>query len=390
MKSKPKNETFFNDEKQLANYLLKDFNESFKQAIKMTVQVTVKEEMKKLREEMEDKVTFNGSYPRNMLSPLGKIESIPIPRFREKPVSQLDLNSMNVFDGQKDNFLKIVSEMHQLGISQRKVAKLCQNCFGIKVSKNRVGLVHKELAKKEEFQINSQPLEDQFEYLLLDGLWVKCKGYGFESDDNKGVLLCALGITKEGERKIVGFKFARSEDYENWHDFLLEIKQRGLLGKNLKLIITDDNGGLVKAIKHLYPDVKTQVCITHKLRNVIAKTSHKNKVALSQDVKKIYQAETKEEAEKRAKDFSKDWYVREESSIKSLKYNFEKTLTYYDFPKEDWKKIRTTNILEREFREVRRRIKVFDNSFDSKKSVNTYGNSIFGYLNNHYPESYTQ
>ncbi len=239
----------------------------------------VKQEMEIFRQEFQkefDKILqFNGYYQRNMLSTLGRINEIDIPRFRENP-NDLSLNSLNVFDSERDNFIKLIQNMHLLGISTRKINKLCQLCFGTRFSKNKVSKVYQELAKKEEVNINSQLLSDDFEYLLLDGLWEKTKNFGFK-ENNKSVLLCALGIKKNRERKIIGFKLAWHEDYENWHNLLLNLKQRGLLGKNLKLVISDDNFAIIKAVNHLYPEKKIQICIAHKMRNVIAKTSGKNK-----------------------------------------------------------------------------------------------------------------
>lgn len=385
MTNKAKNAPFFNGDKELADYLLKNASDSLKQAIKVTVSFMVKEEMEGIRREMNEKLSFNGYYQRNLISAAGKINDIDIPRFREMPHSTLNLKSTGAFESEKENFLNIIAEMHRTGESQRKIERLAKNCFGIAISKNRIGQVHRELAEEEEFKINNESITDEFEYLLVDGIWVRCKNFGLK-DGNKAVLLCSLGINKEGKRKLIGFQFSFAEDYESWHKFLLNLKERGLKSGGLDCIISDDCGALAQALFQLFPKIKHQVCIVHKLRNVIGKTSHKHKAALSKDVKMIYRAESKEEAQKRAEEFAKRWYVKEEKAVGSLRYNFEKTLTYFDFAKDIWKKIRTTNILEREFGEVRRRIKVFDNSFNDPTSCKNYAGSIFSYLNNFYPE----
>lgn len=384
MNNKPQKAPIFNSDKELADFLMSNFTDSLKQAIKVTVSTMVKQEMEQLRKEVNEKLSFNGYYQRNMISGLGKIENIDIPRFREKSISDLPVESLKVFETEKDKFLNLVAEMHRLGISQRKVKKICETCFNIPISKNRVGLVHQELAEQESFKINSQTINEEFEYLLFDGIWVKVKTFGL-SNSNKTVLLCALGITKEGKRRIIGFQSSDKEDFDNWSAFIESLKERGLDGKYLKLAITDDNGGLVKALNHLFPKVSLQVCVAHKMRNVISAARHKNKRGVAEDLKPVYQAKTKEEAVIKMKTFAKKWYVAEPKAVESLRFDFEKTLTYLSFPQDIWKKIRTTNILEREFREVRRRIKVFDNSFNSEESLNTYGNSIFNYLNNNYP-----
>jgi putative transposase len=388
MRSIQQKAPIFNSDKELSEFLLNNLTDSLKQSIKITTSIMVKTEMENLRKEVNEKLSFNGYYDRNMLTTLGKVEGIHIPRWREAAVSGQNLKSFSLFNQQKEQFETLVAEMHRLGISTRKVELLCRNVFGVKVSKNQVGAVHRELTEQESLQINSQPITSQFVYLLLDGLWVKAKSFGLKND-NKTVLLCALGITAEGKRQIIGFQSADKEDFESWSAFLQGLKQRGLTGDGLQLIIADDNGGLAKSLNWLFPNILAQICIVHKLRNVIGKVKHKNKIAAAEDAKAIYQAETKEQAIERMKFFAKKWYVAEPAAVESLRFKFEGTLTYFQFPKDIWKQIRTTNILEREFREVRRRIKVFDNSFNDRNSLNRYGNSIFNYLNNHYPAALT-
>jgi len=389
MNTKAQKSPGFNSDQELAKFLLSNLASSLKEAVKVTVRIMFKQEMEDFRQKINEQLSFNGYYQRNMTSPLGKIDNIDVPRFREKQQGEMNLQTNDVFNQEKDKFLNIVAEMHRLGISQRKVSQLCQACFGVKVNKNKVGLVHKELAQEESLRINQQKLADEFDYLLLDGTWAKCKNYGLNKD-NQTVLLCALGITAAGKRKIIGFQIAFRENYENWSAFLQDLKQRGLTGHNLKLIITDDNGGLTKAVKHLYPQKPLQVCVAHKMRNVMSKTRHRNKKALGQDLKVIYRAQTKKEAQSLADKFAKKWFVAEEAAVRSLRFDFEKTLTYFNYPEDTWKKIRTTNILEREFREVKRRIKVFDNSFNHQPSMENYANTIFNDLNNHYPALHTK
>ena len=385
MKSISKNQSFFNSEKELSEYLLKNVSDSLKQAIKVTVSMMVKEEMKSIREELSEKLSFNGYYQRNLVSTAGKIEGIDIPRFRERPMGGLDLKSMEIFEKEKEGFHDLIAEMHRNGVSQGKITKIAKNCFGIRLSKQRIGYVHNQLAEQEEFRINNEAITDEFEYLYLDGIWVKCKNFGL-NENNQAVLLCALGVQADGQRKIIGFKFAFKEDYESWHEFLLSLKDRGLKSERLDCIISDDGTGLSSALSHLFPDIPHQSCIAHKMRNVIVRASPKNKTAIAEGLKGIYAAETEEEAKKKARSFMKEWYVKEEKAVRTFNFNFDKTLVYFNFPKDKWKQIRTSNVLEREFREVRRRIKVFDSSFNSPTSCKNYAGSIFSYLNDNYPE----
>lgn len=384
MSTTPKKLPLFNSDKDLSQYLEQNLTETLKQAIRVTVKMMIKEEMSQLRDDVDQKLSFNGSYDRHMLSPMGKISNIPVPRFREVPHEQLNLHSTTVFEQEKDRFYQLIAEMHRVGVSHRKVTYLAKTCFGIKLSANKSSEIHRELAEQESLQINQHPLADEFEYLLLDGVWVTCKAFGLR-ERNKASLLCALGIRADGSRTMIGFTVAFAEDTDSWTEFITQLKQRGVAGKQLKLIMCDDNGGLANALDQIYPNVPKQLCITHKMRNVMSKTSHKHKQLVADDLKYVYQATTKDEAMQRVGVFAKHWYVKEEKAVKSLAFNFELTLTYLNFPQDQWSKVRTTNILEREFREVRRRIKVFDHSFNDTKSLNTYANSLFDYLNNNYP-----
>jgi putative transposase len=374
----------FNDGKELQKFLETNFTESLKQFIRSIIKMTIKEEMDQFRSEIDEKIQFNGNYYRNMMSTMGKIDNIPIPRFRQ---SGLDFTpkSISVFDNEQDKFVQLVEQMHLNGISQRKISRIAKDCFGLTFSKNRVGKVYAEFAKQEEININSQKLDDNFEYLLLDGVYVKTKGYGWEK--NKAVLLCLLGIRPNGERKIIGFSFSRSEDYESWLEIIDSVKDRGLVGKNLKLIISDDCGAIKSAVKFSFQNIPLQLCITHKLRNTISKVKHKNKKQVADDLKPVFTQETKEDAEKQAKIFCKKWYLLEPKAVETFRNNIDYCFTYYQFPKEIWHKIRTSNAIEREFRELRRRIKVFDNSFNSISSTENYANTIFTNLNQNYPYS---
>lgn len=384
MTSKSKKVPIFNSDKELASFLEHNLTESLKQAIRVTVNMMIREEMDQFRKQINEQLSFNGSYMRQMISPMGKITDVPVPRFRAEPSQAMNLVSSQIFEQEKERFFHLVAQMHRLGVGQQKIRFIAKTCFGITLSTAKVSFIHKELADHESLQINSQELLDEFEYLILDGIWVKCKSFGLR-ENNNATLLCALGIRPDGTRKIIGFTVAYKEDAESWTTFVTSLKERGLLGKQLKLIICDDQAALTKAIDQIYPSIPVQICVTHKMRNVMSKTSNKHKAAVGEDLKQVYTAQNKEQGIEQMKQFVKKWYVREEQATKSLQFDFERTLTYLNFPKHTWSQIRTSNTLEREFREVRRRIKVFDNSFNDEQSMQRYANSIFDYLNNNYP-----
>jgi len=372
----------FDDDKDLLQFLERSLTDNLKQFIRVSISTLVKAEMEQIRSSLQDQTYFNGYYNRQLVSPFGKIKDIPIPRFRDGFGDSVP-TALNSFGDEKERTWRLLNDMHLLGISQRKVKHLAQKHLGLTISPNAIKEAMHNLVMDESTQINNQPLGDEYEYLFMDGIWEKVKGGGW--DNTKAVVLCVVGMKADGTRKLIGFTLARAEDENSWRDLLADIKHRGLAGNLLNLITMDDTAGAKAAIDKTFPNVPVQNCLVHKLRSVQSKTSYKHKAAVTEDLKVITNASSPDEAMAAAKAIVKKWYTQEEKAMNSLKHNFEYCLTYFQFPKDQWKKIRTTNIIEREFREVRRRTKVNDHSFNNFESARRYHEGIFQYLNNSYP-----
>lgn len=372
----------FEDEKDLLSFLERSLTDNLKQFIRVSVSTMVKAEMEQIRNNLPDQTYFNGYYNRQLVSPFGKIEDVPIPRFRSG-FGDTPPTVLAGFEDEKSRTWDLLRDMHLLGISQRKVKHLANKHLGLNISANAVKEAVHELVMHESAQINTQLLDDEYEYLFMDGIWEKVKGGGW--DNTKAVVLCVLGMKADGTRKVVGFALARAEAENAWLDLLSDIKRRGLTGQMLNLVIMDDSAGAKAAIDRVYPNTPIQNCIVHKLRTVQQRVSYKNRAAVIEDLKAITNANSPDEATTAAKAIVKKWYVQEEKAMNSLKHNFEYCLTYFQFPRDKWSSIRSTNILEREFREVRRRTKVNDHSFNDVDSARRYHEGIFQYLNSNYP-----
>jgi len=184
------------------------------------------------------------------------------------------------------------------------------------------------------------------------------------------MMLCALGMKEDGSRESLSFRMADGEDVASWRAFLVDLKSRGLHGRNLQLITTDGNPALLKAIKEIYPFLKVQRCIVHKLRNVAIKLKRVHLKPCMDGAKDIFNAPSRREAIRRFKTWKEKWQVEEERAVRCMEKDLHHCLHYYSFPKELWKKIRTNNILERDFREVRRRTRpmgVFPNEDSAER-----------------------
>lgn len=379
----------FDDDRELSLYLERSLTDNLKHFIRHSVTTLVKAEMEQLRAELQEASgttpAFNGYYNRHLTSPFGRVESIPIPRFREGfgRHGELTPTTLDGFSDEQARTWKLLNDMHQMGVSQRKVKLLAKQHLGLTMSAKKLKDVSQELVMHESAQINLKSLSDDYQYLFLDGIWEKVKGHGW--DKTAAVVLCVLGVKRDGKRELIGFTLARAEDADSWTTLLKQMKERGLSGNDLDLVVMDDSAGCKLAIERVFGNIPIQNCIVHKLRSVIAHTSHKHKAAIAEDLKAITAAQSPDEATTAAKAVAQKWYQKEARAIASLRHNFEYCLTYYQFPKGTWKTIRSTNILEREFREVRRRTKVNDHSFNNFESARRYHEGMFQYLNQYYP-----
>ena len=189
-------------------------------------------------------------------------------------------------------------------------------------------------------------------YLLLDGVTMKVKHPG---GMQKKLVLVAYGIRADGTRQLIDFKLAKSESQAEWESFLEDLHRRGLEGTGLRLIATDGGTGLGAAIGIVYPRVPHQRCWAHKLRNVASLLPRKIQATCLRGAKRIYQADTATDAGQRFRTWKAEWHEQAPKAVACLERDLEELLTFFACPAEDWRKTRTTNAIERCFREVRRR-----------------------------------
>ena len=169
----------FEDEKDLLSFLERSLTDNLKQFIRVSVSTMVKAEMEQIRSNLPDQTYFNGYYNRQLVSPFGKIEDVPIPRFRNG-FGDTPPSTLNGFEDEKSRTWDLLRDMHLLGISQRKVKHLANKHLGLNISTNAVKEAVHELVMHESAQINTQLLDDEFEYLFMDGIWERVKGGGWD------------------------------------------------------------------------------------------------------------------------------------------------------------------------------------------------------------------
>lgn len=326
----------------------------------------------------------NGSYQRSLGTRFGTIENLLVPRFREGAL----LHSLFApYQQRTDDVDKALGTLFLNGISTHKLKAIAEQLTGRSVSAQTVSaIVQKTDAQLEQYR--TKPIEDKYEFVFVDGIYDKIREIGLE----RKVLLCALGMTKDGHKEILSFHLVDSESEANWTEFLVDLKHRGLTGKAIRMFISDGNPGLKATLKRLFPYKRHQRCIWHKMTNVQARAKKRNRRALMGQCKGIFAASSRSEAIRRFKAWKKHWEIEEPSAVRCLAKDLRECLAYYDFDPKYWTSIRTTNVLERSFREVRRRTRPMGGTFVNPESADRIYHNVFGLLNRNWenkPNTFT-
>jgi transposase-like protein len=180
--------------------------------------------------------------------------------------------------------------------------------------------------------------------------------------------LIAYGVDKQGQKEIIDFIARRSESYENWAGFIFNLYERGLKGEQLKLIIIDGSPGLYKAIDLLWQRPLRQRCWRHKLENISKYLKRRHQQACIQQARGIYEAKSLRQATKRFRRWKRKWNQAYPKAVQCIEKDLDELLTFFHFDESHRIKIRTTNPIERAFKEFRRRTNVMDNHLPNMSS----------------------
>jgi putative transposase len=221
------------------------------------------------------------------------------------------------------------------------------------------------------------PLQDEWAYLFLDGVSLRVRRPGGRQ---RVQMLVAYGVRADGTRQLLGFLRSKGESQSAWEGLLQDLYRRGLEGKNLLLIVTDGCAGLAAAIETVYPRVLHQRCWVHKMRNILEKVRRRDHDQVKQDAQAIYGAGSRRQAAAAFRAFRHRWQAVYGPMVRQLERDMPELLSFFSFPPHRWRKLRTTNIIERCFVEVRRRTRPMV-CFVNVKSVDRIIYTIFQRFN---------
>jgi putative transposase len=309
----------------------------------------------------------NGFYTRSLLTVYGLIEDLKVPRPRQGGFSP------SVFDKheRRERALnKVITECFWRGVSTRDMTHVVHKLTSEHVSASVVTRLTKKWTA-EALDWHLRPLSDDYAYLMVDGVWIKNRGIGGQK---KRLVLVAYGVKDTGVREIIDYQLSQSESEQNWLKFLSQLTHRGLEGKKLKLIVSDGCKGLENAVDMLFPMVDHQLCWAHKMRNVLDKAKKSQQEEMKNDLHKIFAKEVtkKEQAMKIIWTFSKKWRSVCPAAVRCLEKDLERLLFYFKCPVTHHKAVRTSNHIERQFKEFRRRLRsmeVLPNKMSAERAM---------------------
>jgi len=359
------------------NFWQQDATPFVRQLLKELMERTMIEELEAVlkRQSTQGFVSYrNGYYQRNLITQFGDISAIRVPRLRD---SGFHTRVFKRYSRYQNVIEDLVQDVFLAGISTRRVGDALCKLLGTKISSSKVSTITKRLDRKV-FAFHRRKILDEFQYLILDGITLKIRRNG--KYINRKVLV-AYGITLFGQRVLISFRHVKGESQNAWESFLNDLFNRGLEGKHLKLIVMDGAAGLKAASDFVYPNAKIQRCWAHKLRNVSGYCKKKYEEDCLKDARKIYLAKDRRLALRAFSRWSQKWRPTCPEAVRCLQKDLEDLLRFLDCPKAHQIKIRTTNAIERSFREVRRRTRVFS-CFSNTASSGRIIFAIFTHLNN--------
>jgi putative transposase len=315
----------------------------------------------------------NGFYRRRLTTRLGGLD-LQVPRtrsghFRPQVLPRYQRREPIINEALKQVFL--------LGVSTRQAGRALATLVEDAVSAATVSALSKAL-DASVLSFHHRRLADHYRYLILDGVSVRIRLVG---KVQRRMVLCAYGVTREGKRELIDFQIVKAEGEDTWYGFLWNLWSRGLRGELLELIATDGQAGLIRALGRLWSAVPHQRCWAHKLRNLENKLKASQRPCLD-EAKLIYQADHRTEAIRRFRDWKRRWQREAPKAVACLEQDLEELLAFFDCPKAHWRRLRTTNVIERLFVEVRRRIRTMC-AFTTHDSCQRILFSVFDRMNTH-------
>jgi transposase-like protein len=300
----------------------------------------------------------NGYYARDLETSVGPIAELLVPRTRGGFRTQL----FERYHRRQHDIDASIGEMFVRGVSTRGVGEVLEQLNGTTPSASTVSRVFHTL--EAEFAAwQERPLAAHYAYAFADGTYFSVI---YEGEGCHMPILAVVGITDTGAREVLAFTVGERENQVAWADLLAELKRRGV--QAVGLWITDGQQAMLNALQLHFGDTPRQRCVKHKLENVLSYIPAKQREVIEPELKAIFYQDDRARAEQAVAAFCAKFATSYPTAVACLQRDLEACLTFYQFPPEHWRVIRTTNVIERLFNEVKRRSHKMGAAFRNENS----------------------
>lgn len=300
----------------------------------------------------------NGHYTRSLDTSIGHISDLPVPRTRGGYQTQV----FERYHRRRNDLDQAIGEMFVAGVSQARVGQVVETLTGTKPSASTVSRVFHTLESEYE-QWKTRPLAERYAYAFADGTYFTVI---YNDEGCKMPILAVIGIAETGERDVLAFRVGDRENQQAWEDLLEDLKDRGV--KMVGLWISDGNKAMLGAITKKFAASARQRCVVHKMDNVLSYVPKTQQEQLEPELKALFYQKDRQAADQAVAAFIEKYQTIYPTAIECLQRDLEACLIFYDFPKEHWKTIRTSNVIERLFGEVKRRSHKMAAAFRNEQS----------------------
>jgi putative transposase len=298
----------------------------------------------------------NGSYTRKVRSSGGDAD-IKVPRDRNGEFhSELLKKNSNEIEQ------KIIA-MYGRGTSTRDIQEMLEELYGIDVSASTISKVTDKVLELVEAWQN-RPLSPIYAIMYLDAIYIKLRRDG--KIENVAVYN-VMGVDLEGKKEILGHWIGDGAEGANfWLSVITDLQSRGV--EDIFIAAIDGLSGFKDAIHSVFPKTKVQRCVIHQIRQSLKYIPWRDRKPFTTDLKTVYQAATREEAEANLRILDEIWGDKYAAAIRSWENNWEDLATFFEFPKEIRRLIYTTNPVEGYNRQLRKVLKN-KSSFPTSQAV---------------------
>lgn len=236
------------------------------------------------------------------------------------------------------------------GLSRCEVIRLLESTTDCRPSDNLLRRVQLELDKQVK-AFRERPLVGRYQYLFLDAAWAK-DIVGMTA--TRICIMTAVGVTSSGEKEILGFERTPTENESSWKGFLNRLVRRGMNPADLSLVISDEHNGLLNAAAEVLGDVPHQLCWAHRMRNVRKTVCAADRKEVAAGLRLVYDAKHLHGAKDSFRLWEHRWADKYPGVVSGVQKDLGYLLAFYDCDELHWEYLRTSNPIERVFRELRR------------------------------------